>query len=156
MNMSFREKSIWISLFSTLIIFGNYFFNIFTLHELPAEAAKLAVLGFSIQAFVFIIVVEILLQSALTIYEHKMALLDADERDKLFEYKSNKLGYSVLIIGVFITLGLIILLEINPQIVNQIEVLKVPLLTMHFLLFSFIFSELCRFAAQLYCYRSSE
>lgn len=38
--MSFREKNILISLIATLLIFGDYFFNIVSLSGLPAEVAK--------------------------------------------------------------------------------------------------------------------
>ncbi|WP_299076044.1 hypothetical protein [uncultured Paraglaciecola sp.] len=154
--MSFREKSIWISLLSSVVIFGNYFFNIITLPSLPVEVAKLTVLGFSIRAIIFIIIVETFFQVTLAICNRKEAELDADERDKLFQYKSNSVSYSILIIGVFMTLGLIVLMEINPAIVDQFSALKVPLLTMQVLLFSFIFSEVIRFSTQLYFYRSSE
>ena len=44
MNMSFREKRIWISLISTLLIFGDYFLNIIALGNLPEQVAKTAAL----------------------------------------------------------------------------------------------------------------
>ena len=155
MNMSFREKSIWISLVSTLLIFGDYFLNVLSLSELPAEAAKAAALGLSLRAIFLIIIVEVVFQSMLALSNRKAAGLGADERDKLFEYKGNNFGYTVLVIGVFITLGRIVLLEINPELIGQSDGLTIPLLTAHILLFSFILSEIVRFSAQLYYYRSS-
>jgi len=155
MNMSFREKSIWISLVSTLLIFGDYFLNIISLSSLPADAAKAATLGLSLRALFLIIIVEIVCQAMLAASNRKAAELGADERDKLFEYKGNNFGYTVLVIGVFITLGRIVFLEINPEIIEQSTLLNIPLLTAHILLFSFIFSEVVRFSAQLYYYRSS-
>jgi hypothetical protein len=154
MNMSFREKSIWISLISTVLIFGDYFLNVISLGGLPAEDAKAAALELSLRALILIIIVEVLFQGMLAINNRKEAGLGADERDKLFEFKGNKFGYTVLVIGVFITLGRIITLELNPEFGGQSSVLEIPLLTAHILLFSFIFSEVVRFSAQLYYYRS--
>ncbi|MFT6898677.1 MAG: putative membrane protein [Paraglaciecola sp.] len=42
MDMSFKEKSTWISLFSTVLIFGYYFINLIGLTELPGAQAKTA------------------------------------------------------------------------------------------------------------------
>ncbi|WP_339719158.1 hypothetical protein [uncultured Paraglaciecola sp.] len=155
MDMSFREKSIWISLISTLLIFGDYFLNIVSLSSMPAEVSKAAALGLSLRALLLIIVVEILLQGLLAISNRKEAAQGSDERDKLFEYKANNFGYAVLVIGVFITLGRIVFLEFNTEVIQQSTLINIPLLTAHILLFSFIFSEVVRFSAQLYYYRSS-
>jgi hypothetical protein len=155
MSMSFREKSIWISLISTLLIFGDYFFNIIALGNLPEQVAKTAALELSIRAFVLIIIVEIIFQTMLAVSNRKAAKLGADERDKLFEYKGNNFGYSVLVVGVLITLGRMVSLEISPEFIEQFKVLDIPFLTAHILLFSFILSEVVRFSAQLYYYRSS-
>jgi hypothetical protein len=153
MSMSFREKSIWISLIATLLIFGDYFLNVISLGGLPADAAKTAALGLSLRALFLIIIVEIIFQGMLAVSNRKAAELGADERDKLFEYKGNNFGYTVLVIGVFITLGRIVFLEINPEFIEQTNGLTIPLLTAHILLFSFILSEVVRFSAQLYYYR---
>ncbi|AGH42703.1 hypothetical protein [Paraglaciecola psychrophila] len=80
----------------------------------------------------------------------KAAKLGADEGDKLFEYKGNNFGYTVLVIGVLITLGRMVSLEISPEFIEQFKVLNIPFLTAHILLFSFIFSEVVRFSTQLY------
>ena len=155
MNMSFREKSIWISLISTLIVFGDYFFNVISFVGMPEELAKTITLELSIRALFLIILIEIIFQGLLAASNHKAAKFGADERDKLFEYKGNNIGYAVLAIGVFLTLASIVVLEINPSFIEQFKVMKTPLFTAHILLFSFIFSELIRFSSQLYYYRSS-
>jgi hypothetical protein len=155
MNMSFREKSIWISLISTLLIFGDYFLNIIALGNLPEQVAKTAALELSIRAFVLIIIVEIIFQTMLAVSNRKAAKLGADERDKLYEYKGNNFGYTVLVIGVLMTLGRMVSLEISSEFIEQFKVLDIPFLTAHILLFSFILSEVVRFSAQLYYYRSS-
>ena len=141
------------SLIATLLIFGDYFLNVISLGVLPADAAKTAALGLSLRALFLIVIVEIIFQGMLAVSNRKAAELGADERDKLFEYKGNNFGYTVLVIGVFITLGRIVFLEINPEFIEQTNGLTIPLLTAHILLFSFILSEVVRFSAQLYYYR---
>ncbi|MEP1447330.1 MAG: hypothetical protein ABJK37_14600 [Paraglaciecola sp.] len=152
--MSFREKSIWISLISTLLIFGDYFLNILFLGGVSEEIAQSAALGLFLRALVLIIIIEIVFQGMLAISNRKEAELGANERDKLFEYKANSLGYIILVIGVFVTLGRVVFLELNPEFFTQSNTFNIPLLTAHILLFSFIFSEVVRFSAQLYYYRS--
>ena len=154
MNMSFKEKSIWISLISTVLIFGDYFLNVITLGGLPEEVAKSAALGLSLRTIFLIIIVEIVFQGMLAVSNRKAAELGADERDKLFEYKGNNFGYTALSFGVFISLGMNVSLEMNPELIEQYTMLNIPLLTAHILLFSFIFSEVVRFSSQLYYYRS--
>lgn len=133
----------------------DYFLNLLSLGGLTEEVAKTTALGLSLRALFLIIIVEIIFQGMLAASNRKAAELGADERDKLFEYKGNNFGYTVLVIGVFITLGRIVFLEINPEVIEQSKLLNIPLLTAHILLFSFIFSEVVRFSAQLYYYRSS-
>ena len=154
MDMSFREKSIWISLVSTILIFGDYFLNLLSLSGFPVDVAKSAALGLFLRSIFFIIVVEIVFQGMLALSNRKAAELGADERDKLFEYKGNNIGYTVLVIGVFITLGRIVFLELNPEFIQDSGLLNIPFLTAHILLFSFILSEVLRFSGQLYYYRS--
>ncbi len=129
--------------------------NIIALGNLPEQVAKTAALELSIRAFVLIIIVEIIFQTMLAVSNRKAAKLGADERDKLYEYKGNNFGYTVLVIGVLMTLGRMVSLEISSEFIEQFKVLDIPFLTAHILLFSFILSEVVRFSAQLYYYRSS-
>lgn len=97
---------------------------------------------------------EIVFQEMLAVSNHKAAEFGADERDKLFEFIGNNFGYTVLVIGVFITLGRIVLLERNAAFIDKSNGLTIPLLTAHILLFSFILSDVVRSSSQLYYYRS--
>jgi uncharacterized membrane protein len=65
MDMSFKEKSTWISLVSTLLIFGYYFANIIVLSITPIEVAKIAAAELLLKAIVFITIVEIVFQGML-------------------------------------------------------------------------------------------
>ncbi|OFA32984.1 hypothetical protein BAE46_03755 [Glaciecola punicea] len=151
--MSFKEKSAWISFISTVSIFGYYFYSIFMLIGEPPEIAKEAAKDYLIQAVFLSIVVEIFFHAVLNASNKKEAALQSDERDKAFEYKANSLGYSILVVGVVITLGRIITLEYNPEFAEQHSSLQIPLLTAHILMFTFILSEIVRFGGQIFFYR---
>ncbi|MFT6268054.1 MAG: hypothetical protein ACJAVV_000859 [Alphaproteobacteria bacterium] len=156
MDMSFKEKSAWISLLSTVSIFGYYFYNIFMLIGEPPEMAKEAAKDLLIQAVFLSIVVEATFHTVLASINRKGAEIEGDERDKSYEYKANSLGYTVLVVGVVITLGRIITLEYNPTWGEHSRSVHIPLLTAHMLMFSFILSEIVRFAGQIYYYRRGD
>ena len=153
MDMSFKEKSAWISLVTTVGIFGYYFFKIWGLSELSPEDARDPVMSLSGYVIVLIIVVETVFHGMLAATNHKAAKMGADERDKLIEYKSNSIGYTVLAVGVLIVLGRMVTLEFNPSFNDYSSVLPIPFLTIHMLLFVFILSEVARFAALVFNYR---
>lgn len=155
MDMSFKEKSTWISLVSTLAIFGYYFVQIWGLSGLPEEHANEQAVKLIIYVIILTVVVETLFQGMLAATNHKAAKLGADERDKILEYKSNNLGYTVLAVGVLIVLGRIIMLELNSGWQEGESSLQIPMLTAHMLMFSFVLSEVVRFAALVYQYRRS-
>jgi hypothetical protein len=154
MDLSYKEKSVWISLISTIAIFGYYFFNVINLSYLAPEIAKVSAAGLAIQAIIMIIIVETLFQSLLAIGNHKAAEMADDEREQLIGYKSNVWGYRILILGVMLVLGRIVILEFNPQYLSDYGSEGIPLFTAHLLLFSFILSEVVRFSSQIYYYRS--
>lgn len=153
MDMSFKEKSTWISLVITLGIFGYYFINIWQLASLPPEVAKERALDLLSYVIVVTIILEAVFHGMLAATNHKAADLGADERDKLLEYKSNNLGYTVLAVGVIIVLGRLIFVEHFPQLTVAGSSLGIPMLTAHLLLFAFILSEIVRFSALVIHYR---
>jgi hypothetical protein len=139
-----------------VLIFSNYFSNIIALSDVPIEVAKIAAAGLLFKAVVFITIVEIVFQGMLAISNHKAAQLSADEREKSFESKGNMFGYTVLVIGVMLTLGHILMEEYNIGYAAQNSTSEIPLLTAHILMFSFILSEVVRFSGQLYYFRRGQ
>lgn len=119
----------------------------------PPEIAKEAAKDLLIQAVFLSIVVETFFHAVLAATKRKNAEVEGDERDEMYEYKANSLGYSVLVVGVVITLGHIITLEYNPSWGQHPRVVHIPLFAAHILMFSFILSEIVRFASQIFYYR---
>ena len=96
--MSFREKLAWISLLSTLLIWGSYFVEI----GLDAAAGRLAVgalMGLFIGRVVLSIVVEVVLATAAALLAPKEANAPADEREQLIMLKATNAAYAVLSLG---------------------------------------------------------
>jgi uncharacterized membrane protein len=153
MDMSLQEKSTWVSLLSTVGVFGYYFYNIILLAGLPEAEALSIALAISVKTISLVVIIEILFQSLLAASNHREAALGNDERDKLFKDKSSSIAYTVLVTGVFLTLGRIVMLEYNPSLTESDSSLQIPLLTGHILLLSFILAEVSRFAALIYFYR---
>lgn len=152
MDMSFKEKSAWISLFSTVLIFGYYFYHVVGLGSLPSSEVKGVIASLALKTLILIIIVESVFHSMLAITNRKAAEMGADERDKNIELRANNYGYTVLVIGVIFCLGRMIILEFNPEFTEHSS-LQIPMLTAHILLFSLILSEVVRFAGQVIFYR---
>ena len=97
--MSFREKSAWISLVTTLAIWGFYFVRV---------AGEIAggrpdggeLMGLFVGAVVLSIVLEVVLAIVLAAFTPKDARSPADERERLIGLKATNVAYTVLIIGV--------------------------------------------------------
>ncbi|MFQ3207223.1 MAG: putative membrane protein [Glaciecola sp.] len=153
--MSFKEKSTWVSLLATLLIFGNYAISVFSMDSNVLnsdEMVEVAMDNLS-SAIFFLIIVEIIFQSLIAAGSRNKIELEGDERDSLITLTSNNSGYWVLSIGVIITIGQLILphvfgIEFSPE-----ERTSIPMFAMHLLLFSFILAEIVRFSHQIYLYR---
>jgi uncharacterized membrane protein len=151
--MSFKEKSIWISLISTVCIFGYYFLSLQGLGSLPIEEANNIAAKLIVKAVLMTILVEVILHIVVAIFSPQDAQEAEDERDKFYQMKANSIGYTILILGVIVTLGHILLGAILPEIAEAHFAATFPLLSAHILLFSFIISEVARFSSQVFFYR---
>ena len=139
--MSFKEKSIWISLIVTILIFGFYFVFAFTeMKNNSPEGALGTIAGIFIGVIILIIVMEIILHSVIAIVFRKEASEKEDERDKIIELKGSRFSYIILAVGVWIT-GF------------SLFFVSSPIMMAHILLLFFILAEITGFATQLYFYR---
>ena len=154
MNMTLKEKSTWLSLVATLVIFGAYTFKVLSIdmQTLSQQEATTVAMANLSSAVLFIIIVEVIFQSVIAAAGSKEKVLE-DERDSLVSYKANNSGYWVLSIGVIVTLGQLLL----PHVIGIESSLQsrfpIPLFEVHLLLFVFILSEITRFGHQIILYR---
>lgn len=111
MNLSDKEKSIYISVFTTIIIFGLYCFKMYGMYELGLfdGAAGLKLAGKSIVIlFVVMGLTNIVFQMLGSLISSKKVngcRVDlADERDNFIELKGMQVAYAVFGGGLFFTM----------------------------------------------------
>ena len=96
-GLSFKEKSLWFTLVSTIVVFGYYFVRALQLDDEPGRAgalfATLVVLLAALHTVVHI---------ALTIHKRPER---TDERDRVVSAKAARISYYVLMSGVWGALG---------------------------------------------------
>ncbi|MCC2616871.1 hypothetical protein LJ739_11515 [Aestuariibacter halophilus] len=153
MDISYKEKSAWISLVSTVLIFGYYLISLTGLSDLPPEEGKTQALWLLGQTLLLTVIVEAVFHAMLAASNRRDAELDGDERDQWIALKANQAGYRVLVTVIWVVLGRMVILEFNPQFADENSSIYVPMLTVHLLMFGFIFSEVVRFGSQIWQYR---
>ena len=99
--MSFRERSAWISLIATPLIWGAYFWKIWP----DAQDGKLYVdtFGMFVGTLVLLVIVQIVLATVIAIFAGKAADAPMDEREQLIDLKGARVGFhmlNVLLVGV--------------------------------------------------------
>lgn len=93
--MPFREKSAWISLLSTLLIWG-YFFGILVREIGTRNPDGGALMGAFIGCTIALVVVQVTLQIAIAIAAPKEAEAPADERERLIELEASRIAFMVM------------------------------------------------------------
>lgn len=98
MDLSFREKSLWLMLFSLVGVFGFYFVT-----ALPTDAVDVMpqqVVVFSL-AVVVLVIAQIVGHVLIAVADRRS---DTDERDRVIELKGTRNGAYVLATGTFFAL----------------------------------------------------
>jgi len=145
MGFSYKEKNLIASLGITLLVFGWYFYQVFSNQMLTLEHEF--TFNDILRPIILIVVLEIIIQSFLAGKNKNKE----DERDALIESASYKNGYWVLSIGVWFLL--IQLLYIGSG--GWYDILKnaSPSFISHLLLLFFVLAEVTNFITQLYYHR---
>ena len=103
MRISFREKSLWISLVSTLLFFGYYFVKAFNA-IFQSKDFRPELIGLFIKIMILFIVVQIISHIIISVYS-KTAREEAqegeDERDRLIKLRGIRNSHYVLSVGVW-------------------------------------------------------
>ena len=139
MNLSFREKSLWLLLLSLIVASGWYFAAV-----LPAQSADVA--PFHVARFIGMVILLVALQVAgqviLAIASRRelAGSVQRDERDTLIHLKSSRLASYVLTTGVFCSLSVALLVPGNFAF-------------MHALLAFWMGAQATEIASQLVLYR---
>jgi uncharacterized membrane protein len=154
MNASFKEKSTWISLVATLLVFADYVWSVLYLSSASMSLEdQLALLKESLVSAIFLIIlIEIVFQATLAISNRNSLEIAGDERDKTIENKSNALGYFLLAIGIIV---------LSAHIIYPAGLWHGPLPSFatepeyfaHWLVSLFLLSEIIKMSYQIFLYR---
>jgi len=134
MDLSFREKSLWLMLVSLVAAFGFYFATV-----LPGRAADVMpqqVVVFAV-AIVLLVITQIVGHVLIAIVDRRT---ETDERDHLIELKGTRNAAYVLATGVFLALCATLVTEGN-------------FIFAHILLGFWVLAQLVEIGSQLVLYR---
>ena len=98
MNLSFREKSLWLMLVSLVGVFTFYFATVLPSHAINVAPSQVAMF---VLAVVILVIVAVMGHIVIAIVDRRAA---ADERDRLVELKGKRNASYVLATGVFFAL----------------------------------------------------
>tara|TARA_B110000305_G_C19236883_1_gene537959 strand:+ start:121 stop:612 length:492 start_codon:yes stop_codon:yes gene_type:complete len=160
MDLSYKEKSLLASLGITLLMFGWYFYTIFS--NLTLIESQQGYVSSIIYAVVLYIILEIIVQSFLAIknrnfiasqYKANNGELE-DERDKTIGIACYRNGYWTLSIGIWLLLFHLAIEGYGIWSNFYLNlILTSPALLANLLLLLFVLSKVVRFGTQLYYYR---
>ncbi len=149
MYFSFKEKSVIASLVVTLLIFGWYFYYVFS--NLALTANEVLSVSDLIGIIILIVILEIVIHAFISVREKNPI---EDERDKLIELVSRRNGYWTLCVGIWFLLTHL-LIEGFGTWFNFYHnlIFTSPSYLAHLLLLFFVLGELVCFVTQIYYYR---
>lgn len=149
--MSYKERSIWVSLAITIYIWFNYFSTLYwaaqqdTLTTSVMQSALLTVV-------IMTIVLEIFHHIVIAIIDNKNANYDEDERDKKITLLGTQHAYYILS---FTTIAAVLHL-LFPFMSQRLEsLLNLPneYVIINIIIFGALVAEIVKFATQVFYYR---
>ena len=136
MEMSFREKSAWISLLLIVAVFGPYFWLVG--QSLTGKAHVHG--GTQFALILLFVVLEIVLHVAIAVQSPRDARAPKDERENLIDLKATRSAFYVLFAGALFSI-FTMHFRVNVWTMSQ------------FVLFSIVVAELVKFASQVVLFR---
>lgn len=145
MDLTFQEKSLWVSLLSIGVLYGYYFYEVASGAQEPSLSAMLWTM---IGIIVLLIVVEIVCHAVIGSFHAPEKL---DERDRLIEARAGRISHFMLAAGVVVVLGRMV---IGGALQEADATLQIPLFeTANMLLFVLVVSELVHIGGRIFFYR---
>ena len=149
--MSYKERSIWMSLAITLYIWFNYFSELYwsaQQNSLTTSSMQSALLT----VVVMTIILEILHHIVIAIIDNKNANYDEDERDKQISLIGSQNAYYILSFTT-ITAVLHLLFPVMSQ--GLVDALNLPseYVLINIIIFGALSAEIIKFSTQVFYYR---
>ena len=137
-EMSFREKSAWISFVLLLVVFGAYFWSVGgeTTGRIDSQTGVIVQVGL-IAAFFML---EIVLHLVLTVQAPSEARAPRDERERLIEMRASHIAFYVLVVGALAVVGLM-------HVTRSVWVMAQSLML------AIVVAQIVRFGAQIVYFR---
>jgi hypothetical protein len=153
--MSYRERAAWISLVTTVAIWGYYCVRAF-----PALASGTADAGDFVGLFIGCTILSVVVQVALTIASALMSPDDAeasaDEREMLYELRSSRVAYYLLsMLVATVALATPIVVAASPQLFPTNPLASAVLVMGNLALLSLILAETVRSVTQIVHFRGA-
>ena len=149
--MSYKEKTIWLTLAIMLVISYNYFTDLSYLSnsQLLNDGEFGDLLAYTAM---YITVSVIIAHIILAIIDHKNADEQEDERDEQIELRANRIGYTVLCIAV---VGAIFQSQLTTHFNVSIAVdgLSQADNVVHLIICGLLIAEIANYGAQIFYYR---
>tara|TARA_B100000767_G_C19414156_1_gene389204 strand:- start:41 stop:511 length:471 start_codon:yes stop_codon:yes gene_type:complete len=149
--MSYKERSIWLSLGVLVSLWFNYFYALNELHVMQKLTVE-AVNDLLFNVVIFTIILEVMLQIVTAVINNKEANYSADERDQLISLHASRNAYSLLSIGVFLAVFYTVFPTLSSYVfptMNLPNAYKV----MHLIIIFALISEILKFTTQIFYYR---
>tara|TARA_R110000787_G_scaffold177046_2_gene289096 strand:- start:303 stop:761 length:459 start_codon:yes stop_codon:yes gene_type:complete len=149
--MSYKERSIWVSLAITIYIWFNYFSELYwsaqqnTLTTSSMQAALLSVV-------IMTIVLEIMHHIVIAIIDNKNANYDEDERDKQISLIGSQNAYYILSFT-SIAAVLHLLFPVMSQELESVLGLPNEYVIINIIIFGALLAEIAKFTTQVFYYR---
>ncbi len=131
--LTFREKSLWVVVLSTSVVYAFYFWRAVSI----GSAEPWRVGGLFVEAVILLVALQIAGQIAIALRSHPER---DDERDRLIATAATRNAYWVLVAGAWLVIG--------------VAVLSLGTFwAVHAMLLAIVLAELTRWASQLFYYR---
>lgn len=149
--MSYKERSIWVSLAITLYIWFNYFSELYWSSQqntLTVDSMKSALLT----VVVMTIVLEILHHVVIAIIDNKNANYDEDERDQKISLLGSQHAYYILSFTAITSVLHLLFPVMSQGLVNALN-LPSEYVLINIIIFGALVAEIAKFSTQVFYYR---
>ncbi len=97
--MAFRERTAWITLVTTVLVYSGYF--AVAAHRLGPQAPALGLVGPLAASILAIVVLQVALTAVTAMASPKDAVAPIDERERLIQLHATRAGFFTLQVGAF-------------------------------------------------------
>lgn len=149
--MSYKERSVWVSLAITLYIWFNYFSDIYWSANdgsLTVESIQSALLTVVLMT----VALEILYHIVIAIIDNRNTNYDEDERDKQISLIGSKNAYYILSFTVITAVLHLLFPIMNQGLMNALN-LPFEYVIINIIIFGALMAEITKFSTQIFYYR---